>query len=281
MAKNVAAGIRVGVALGLAGALLLPVIAPANAHEMFLRAEEYHVDAASNLVLKLLNGTFDESLNAIARERMQDVSLVNDGQTTHPPVSAWHDTDNTSFLDIETTSPGTYVVGVSLRQNMITLSADDFTTYLRHDGILDTLEAFEASGSTSDVTERYAKHVRVIFQVGDETSQDFSHALGYPVEILLLDNPYDLAPGDSLNFQVLYEGRAAGNQLVYASYQDFVGEEDHSAHAVSLRTDENGRASFVPEAKGVWYISLIHMLKIDEPDADYQSNWATVTFEIR
>ncbi len=253
----------------------------ATAHEMFLKAEDYYVEPAKTLVLKLLNGTFDESLNAINRERMQVVSLVNNGRTTYPPLSAWYDAENTSFLDIKTTSPGTYVVGVSLRQNIITLSAEDFTTYLRHDGILDTLAEFEASGSKNDVTEHYAKHVRVIFQVGDERTEDFSQALGYPVEILLQDNPYDLTLGESLNFQVIFEGRAAGHQLVYAGYQGFQRDGVDDGHAVSLRTDENGRASFVPEAKGIWYISLIHMKKIEDPDADYRSDWATVTFEIR
>ncbi len=281
MTKNNVAETKIGVVLGLTAALLLPAITPANAHELFLKADHYYVEPVNMLELILLNGTFTGSLNAIARERMQDVSLVHNGQTTHPPTSAWHDADNTSFLRIETTSPGTYLVGVSLSQNSITLSAEDFTGYLRHDGILDTLAAFEASGSTSDVTEYYAKHVRVIFQVGDKRSQDFSQPLGYPVEILLQDNPYDLTLGDSLAFQVLYQGQPAANQIVYASYQGFHGDEEHIIHANAMRTDEKGRASFIPQAKGIWYISLIHMIKIDDPEADYQSNWATVTFEIR
>ena len=235
----------------------------------------------TGVVLSLLNGTFDESLNAIDRQRMQDVSLTFNGQTTHPPLNAWYDRDKTSFLNIETTSSGTYVVGVSLHQNMITLSAEDFASYLEHDGILDTLAEFAAAGSTSDVRERYSKHVRVIIQVGDERSKDFSRPLGYPIEILLQDNPYELTVGDTLNFQVIFDGQPAGNQLVYADYQGFGSTQEHDGHAVSLRTDENGFASFVLETKGIWYISLIHMKKIDDPEADYQSDWATVTFEIR
>ena len=253
----------------------------ATAHELFFKAEDYFVEPETALVLKLLNGTFDESLNAIDRDRMHDVSLVHNGQTTQPPLSAWHDADNTSFLEIETTTPGTYVAGVSLRQNMITLSAEDFADYLEHDGILDTLAEFKTSGSTGDVRERYSKHVKVIFQVGEEPSDDFSQSFGYPIEILLQNNPYSLAIGESLNFQVLYEGVPAGNQLIYAGYQGFQGENEHEKHAVSLRTDKNGQASFVPEAKGIWYISLIHMKKLDDPDADYQSDWGTITFEIR
>jgi uncharacterized GH25 family protein len=279
MAKKIAKGTRMGIAIGLAGALLMSVAASASAHTMFLRAENYDVEAGHTLTLKLLNGTFDSSLNPITRERMRDVSLARGGHISHPSLSDWYDADNTSFIDIETTSPGTYVAGVSLNQNSITLSAEDFAGYLEHDGILDTLAAFEASGSTAEITELYAKHVRVIFQVGDELSEDYSRALGYPAEILLQDNPYGLADGQSLGFQVLYEGAPVANQLVYASYQGF--QSDHDEPAISVRTDAHGMASFVPEAKGVWYISLIHMQKIDHPVADYQSNWATVTFEIR
>ena len=253
----------------------------ATAHEMFLKAEDYFLAPDTSFVLKLLNGTFDESLNAIAVERMQDVSLVYNGQTFHPPLSAWYDAENISFLDIETASPGTYVAGVSTRQNMITLSAADFTSYLKHDGILDTLTAFEKTGSTSDVRERYSKHVKMIFQVGEKRSEDYSRALGYPVEILLQDNPYDLTVGDTLGFQITYDSKPIANQLVYASYQDFPGGDEAAAHAITVRSDEKGLANFEIKAKGIWYISLIHMKKIDDPDADYQSDWATVTFEIR
>ena len=192
-----------------------------------------------------------------------------------------NDAENISFLDIETAAPGTYLAGVSTRQNMITLSAADFASYLKHDGILDTLTAFEKTGSTSEVRERYSKHVRMIFQVGEKRSEDFSRALGYPVEILLQDNPYALTVGDSLGFQITYEGKPIGNQLVYASYQGFTGGDETAAQAITVRSDEKGLASFEIKAKGIWYISLIHMKKIDDPDADYQSDWATVTFEIR
>ena len=48
----------------------------------------------------------------------------------------------------------------------------------------------------------------------------------------------------------------------------------------TLRTDADGRATFLISQKGVWYISLIHMVETDDPDADYESNWATMTFEV-
>lgn len=61
----------------------------------------------------------------------------------------------------------------------------------------------------------------------------------------------------------------------------FHGGDEHDVQAITLRTDEKGMANFILIAKGIWYISLIHMKKIDDPNADFQSDWATVTFEIR
>jgi len=39
--------------------------------------------------------------------------------------------------------------------------------------------------------------------------------------------------------------------------------------------------SFPIENKGQWYIATIHMLESEEADFDYESQWATLTFEVR
>jgi hypothetical protein len=49
----------------------------------------------------------------------------------------------------------------------------------------------------------------------------------------------------------------------------------------SLRTNEEGRATFKITKKDKWYIQLIHMVKIEDEDADWESNWSTINFEIK
>lgn len=73
------------------------------------------------------------------------------------------------------------------------------------------------------------------------------------------------------------------NQIVRASYEGFHGHDASGAHinAHSMRTDKDGRAKFLLSNKALWYISLIHMQRVSEPDVDYESNWATVTFLAR
>jgi len=256
--------------------------APVEAHEMFLKPENSRQEPGSAQVVQLINGTLDKSENGVTRDRMADVSIVAGGQVTKPPTSDWRDDENSSYLDYSSGEAGTQVIGVSTKARILAMSPDEFIAYLKHDGVPDTLAIFEANNTLVEVRERYSKHVRTIVQVGEERSDTYATKLGYPIEIILDQNPYELRFGDDIGFQVLYDGKPVANQLVRASYEGFHGHDDSGGHINSydMRTDENGRASFLLNNKALWYISLIHMQKIDDPDADYESNWATITFRV-
>ena len=271
--------------LAMTLAMVMGAAAPAFGHELFLKAEKSVVPPASDQVITLINGAFDKSENSIGRERMQNVSIVANGATTNPPNSAWSDDieKTVSILKYRAGDPGTYVIGLSTKPKILTLSAKDFIEYLKHDGVLDTLASFEKQSKLTQVRERYSKHVRAIVQVGDKKTADFAKPLGYPVEILLEQNPYDLKTGSELRFRVLFQGKPVANQFVKASYDGFHGHDASGAHinAHELRTDKDGRAKLTLDKKGLWYISLIHMQQIKDPAADYESNWATATFAVR
>ncbi len=257
-------------------------IAPVSAHEMFLKPENSRQAPDSAQVVRLINGTFNKSENAITRDRMADVSIVANGNVTKPRPSDWRDDENSSYLDYSSGEAGTQIIGVSTKARIIKMSPDDFIAYLKHDGVLDTLAAFEANNTLAEVRERYSKHIRTVVQVGDEKTDSYATKLGYPVEIILDQNPYELRFGDNIGFQVLVKGEPVANQLVRASYEGFHGHDASGGHfnSYDMRTDADGRASFLLNNKALWYISLIHMTKIDDPDADYESNWATVTFRV-
>ena len=267
-----------------AAALLIAVggVSGASAHEMFLKANNYVQPANSEQTVSLINGTFDKSENAIDRARMNDVTVLGAGKKSHPANDSWTDDETTSYLKYKTGKPGTYVVGVSTKPKVLTMSREDFIAYLKHDGVLDTLDDFTKNSKLEEVSERYSKHVRAVVQVGGERTDDYAEKLGYPVEIILDQNPYDLRFGDELGFQVLYKGEPAAHQIVRASYEGFHGHDASGGHinSVDMRTDAEGRAKFLLSNKAVWYLSLIHMEKVDEPDVDYESNWATITSSV-
>ena len=287
-------GRRITATLAALAVLTVVIVTAARAHTMFLKLDSFFLEPNSTAKVALINGDFDNSENAIARDRMLDVSVVGPGGVVHPPESAWRDSAvfhwspdsvDTAVLTFETGDPGTYLIGVSTAARVITLSAEDFNEYLVHDGITDLIEERAAAGKTNDeATERYSKHVKALVQVGDARSGEWAHELGYPVEFMPLSNPYELGRGDELQVRFLRAGQPVANQLVYANYEDHHGHDHAGEHveAVKTRTNADGLATIPLSGTGRWYVRTIHMVETtSEADVDYESNWATLTFQVR
>lgn len=226
------------------------------AHSLFLKLDTYFLAPHSRVSVPLLNGEFAFSENAISRDRMLDVSVVGpEDQVEHPPSSAWRDEEETAILEIQTGPPGTYCIGVSTASRVIELTADKFNTYLRNDGVLDTLAERERTNTSErDARERYAKHVKAIVQVGGHRTGAYATRLGYPIEIVPLQNPYELTIGDELDVLVLKDGEPLAGQRLYASFEGHHIHDENGAHieAVSTRTDARGRAAIPLHQAGRW-----------------------------
>lgn len=275
-------------------ALTVAIVATARAHTMYLKLESFFLEPGSTNVVALFNGDFDRSENHITRDRMLDVSVVGPDGVVHPPTEAWRDTAmfhwhadsvDTALLTFETGSPGTYVIGVSTAARVIPLTAADFNEYLVHEGLVDEIAEREATGKANDdAAERYSKHVKAIVQVGDGRSGEWATELGYPVEIIPLQNPYDLGVGEDLQVRFLRAGKPVEDAVLYANHEFNHGHDDRGGHveAVMTRTDAHGVATIPLSGGGRWYIRTIHMVETaSEAEVDYESNWATLTFQIR
>ena len=50
----------------------------------------------------------------------------------------------------------------------------------------------------------------------------------------------------------------------------------------STRSNAEGVATIPLGRSGTWYVKFINMVRLDgDPEAEYESKWATVTFEVR
>ena len=262
-----------------AGALLL-VASVALAHDLFLKLDRYFLEPRTRVRVTVLNGTFAKSEGFVAPERLADISVVSRARRTRlSAATAWRrGPDSTSLLDIELGDAGTYVVGISTRPREIELKAKDFNAYLEEDGIPDILEARRRSNELGKgARERYSKHVKAVLQVGETRSQGSGVALGYPAEIVPLENPYAIGRGASLRVRCLVDGRPVAKQTVL-----WGGEQGGQTLAQrSTRTDSAGVAEVTLDAAGRWYVKFVHMARATERGLDYESKWATLTLEIR
>lgn len=280
--------------------LLLLAFVFLTSHDMFLKPDGYFLPPNSPATIQLYNGTFERSENAISRDRMLDVSLVGNGERRAVAPDHWTDKDSAAVLSFTTGAPGTCVAGVSTAARNIEMTAEDFNGYLEHDGVLDMLQWRKENGAMEqDAVEKYSKHVKTLFQVGDQTSEDWKTVLGYPIEFVPLENPYDLHPGHELQVQLLWKGEPLADQLVYvgsvasdhdhdgghthpdaADHDHEAGESHQHSDAAPLRTDAEGMVRVKLTAEGTWYLRTIHMELSEAPGLTHESNWATLTFAV-
>ena len=266
--------------------LRLPVLATAvilcgsglYAHDLFIKFDDYFLDPQVEVRVPILNGTFAASENPITPDRVTAIALVEASESRRLGTQQWDASSDTTYLTFRTGPPGTHLLGVSTQSKLIELDAKSFNDYLEHDGIPDVLEIRQRRGELDrDVVERYSKHVKAVFQVGEARGEGWDRVLGFPAEIVPLSNPYELRAGGELAVRCLLRGRPVANQLVIAG-----GERGVEPIAESeARTDEAGVARFKLERAGRWYVKFIHMVQTSEEDVDYESNWATLTFQVR
>ena len=256
-----------------------------TSHDMFLKFDSFILEPNKPASLHLYNGTFDRSDNIITRDRMLDVSIVGNDQRTVHPDSMWMDVGSTTVLNFLSGDLGTYVAGVSTAARSLEMSAEDFNGYLEHDGVLDVLEQRKKDGKEGEsANEKYSKHVKVIFQVGDRKTNDWNTNLGYPIEFIPQSNPYDLKINENIIFQLLRGGKPLSNQLVYLGTESdghsHDSDESHTHDEVQLRTDDSGLVEVLISSNGKWYLRTIHLVESEEEGLTHESNWASITFEI-
>ena len=261
-------------------AAFLLVASPVFAHDMFLRLTDYFVAPNSTLNVRLFNGTFVRSENSIAPDRLADIAVVSPSGRVRIDVAQWNASGDTSMYPVTTGAAGTYVLGVSTKPRVLEMSGEDFNAYLRSDGIPDELAARRAQKRlTERAKERYEKHVKALVQVGSTPSAAFATVLGYPAELVPVENPYTLTVGATLSIKVLVDGTPVANQFV--QYGGLTPRGGRVAQR-SLRSDASGIVRVPFDRVGTYYVKFISMTRIaSDPQANHASKWSSLTFGVK
>ena len=130
---------------------------------------------------------------------------------------------------------------------------------------------------------KWKSWLKCLFQVGPAGHGDLhKKVLGQKLEILLLQNPYTLKPGDELDVQVLFDGKPAPDLLVRALNDD----GDQLIATSKRRTDARGIARFTLKRAGLWLVRLVLLqpcsaaADVDCADVDWQSYWSAYSFRL-
>ena len=276
--------LRVLVPVLLSAAPIWVVTRELWAHDLFLKPEAFFVAPHSQVRVWVLNGTFTASEAAVDRDRLRDLSVVSTVGVVHPDTATWERGDKKSSWHVAVADSGTYAIAASVRPRILRLEGKAFNQYLKEDGIPDILELRRRRGEmNSAARERYSKHVKALVLVGGRGAvgdSAFSVQLGYPAELVPLDNPYGMKRGQGLRVRALVDGKPVVGQLVLAGGHSASGEKFPE---VRMRTDSQGVARLALRRTGVWYVKFVNMREVaaGSDSVNYESKWATLSFALR
>jgi uncharacterized GH25 family protein len=258
--------------------LSVALVSVGLAHDMFLKLASYFVAENTEISIPLLNGTFTKSENSIDRDRLADISLVSPAGRARLDTAVATARANKTFFKAKTGAAGTYVFGVATKPRQLAMGGKAFAAYLTEEGLGDVLAVRKKAGQAADsATEQYSKHVKAIIQVGKARTDGFATVLGYPSELVPIQNPYTLKPGATLDVKAMIQGKRAANVVVLAGGRGARG----AFREQSVRTGPDGIARIKLPVAGTYYIKFISMNKVTHPHLDYESFWTTLTFELR
>jgi uncharacterized GH25 family protein len=171
---------------------------------------------------------------------------------------------------------GTHPLVLATTFKFIELEAEKFNAYLEEDGLDVAQQTRQQRGETQKPgRERYCRNAKTLVQVGDKTTRCPLRRAGLPLEITPLQNPYRLAPGA----RIVYEIRFAGKPLAGLKVRHWNKPGLGGNNLVEMKqSDALGRVEFDLKA-GETLISTVHMRECpDRAAADWESYWGSLTF---
>ena len=251
-------------------------VSPASAHEFWIEPQDFSIDAKTNVEADLRVGQDFEGdafpyiparFSAFTRYDRLGESDV-DGTTGDLPA-----------LQLAPRSEGlTIVTYVSAGERIRFRDWEKFADYLDLEGLTAIPARHDARGlPRDDIRELYTRCAKTLVSVGDDTSgQD--RATGMRLELVAGENPMTIKPGTETSFTLLWEGKPLPETQVALFTK---GENPDTGTRTLARTDENGQARFTIPASGPYMAASVHMIEAPEDrNADWQSNWASLTFGV-
>lgn len=256
--------------------LLLPVAL--LAHDTWLIPSTFAPKPGDKVQLRLATSmAFPTSDGAAAPDRITRFTLRTGAGSQS--VAGYRVDGNFLVADVTLPQSGHAIVVLETKPRVLVMKPAEFSEYLKEEGAKEVLAARAASGqSSAPGRERYRKITKTILCVGDAKDQAFAQSDNLWLEVIPERSTCGLKSGDTLSVRVLFNGTAYAGAHLAAGYE---GPTGHN-YPVNLLTDAQGRATVKLDRAGVWYVRTHRILATaGDPEADWQSAFSTLTFEVR
>jgi hypothetical protein len=249
--------------------------APGAAHDFWLVPSSYRSPVPGVIDVALRVGDVFPTGETYARNPTHVRRFVVVGPTGERAVPGRPGAEPAGRIGLD--RAGTYVVGYWSRPTLVELSAERFATHARTEGLADAVLRLRPARRDPARPERelFARSAKAVVLAGAGEHAGHDLRLGLPLELIPERHPADLAAGDELTVRLLHDGAPMSDTPVVAMPGDLPG------HRLWARTDGAGRARLRLDRAGVWLVRSIRIAVAPDPAvADWESLWASLTFEI-
>lgn len=248
--------------------------AAARAHDTWLVPAKFREAAGGKVELALTSGmAYPASETAIDPARIER-SGVRLGEKTAALTIGEKGKDSLA-LAAAIPSAGVATVFVELHPRTLDLTPEEVEEYLAEIGAPPSVRArYLAASAPRRWRETYTKHAKTFVRVGEPAAdRSWAEPLGLAFELVPESDPTALKPGQEFVVRLLRAGKPAAGLAIGLV-------REGSPEGVLRTTDDAGRATFPLPGAGRWLLRATELRPSDGKEIDWQSDFATLTFEV-
>ncbi|GIU81914.1 MAG: DUF4198 domain-containing protein [Acidobacteria bacterium] len=256
-------------------AILLLLFSDTYAHEYWLQPEKFLLAPREKISVHLYVGdglTKDIEERKFQKDKTVSFQLFSGYETLD--LKSLIEDDSLPIYSFSAEKEGGYLFAMHRDWSYIELQPDEFEKYLREDGMEYIIaERKRLKEQRKPGLERYSRYIKMLLQVGKKQDETYKKKTGLMLEIIPLENPYSKQVGDSLTFQVLFDGKPLSYKAVFASNKE--------TGKMKYQTDKNGIFRMQIKRSGFWLVHLVFMRRCEKCEkADWESFWGAFSFGI-
>jgi uncharacterized GH25 family protein len=245
-----------------------------QSHEFWMTPTKFKVKAGEELAVSFMVGENFTGQAWDVAKGVEKIQLFEKGQAKDlkPNMPG----AKGGKLKIAMANPGTKMVALISQPAFIELDAEKFNQYLTEDGLEEVADWRSKNGQeNSSARELYTRYSKLIVQVDGLLDDTWRKQVGHKLEIIPDQNPGAIKSGDYMGCQVLYQGKPMPHILVKVW-----GHVGNRIFLQNIYSENDGTIKFPISASGPWMVSAVKMEKSKKPEADWESSWASLVFNV-
>ena len=254
----------------LASTCLALLIAPlARGHEFWIEPSDFHPAPGALVSARVLvgEGFLGESL---PRNEAHIVRFLLAGPGGETPMIGAQGREPAGAVRVAT--PGFQLIGYQSHATTVTLTPDKLGVYLANEG----LEPFFDGDRNQPIDDHFSRCAKALLLAGEngDKAKGYDRQLGCPLELVPEANPFTAGRRPTFPLRLLRNGKPIAGVQVSARKQA------DPERRISARTDAQGRVRLALAGPGIWLVNAVYLEKVPGSSSDWQSQWASLTFEI-